>query len=180
MRIRAIMDWQGHYGIGRLGEVSFEWGDKAPKGIGVRAFDGWEQGGSTLVPVSSFHERCCASVNPFQPLFIPPPALFPPISGRPSSIARCGRVEKQYIPVSLWAFVCVCSHRNDATLPIPHYYPLHLTLQQVLLCGSERNSNYESKGRCKPSPKTLLHLSSSVLIGSFTLLPLYPLYQYPL
>jgi hypothetical protein len=126
MRIRAIMDWQGHYGIGRLGEVSFEWGDKAPKGIGVRAFDGWEQGGSTLVPVSSFHERCCASVNPFQPLFIPPPALFPPISGRPSSIARCGRVEKQRIPVSLWAFVCVFTSKrryspHTALLPLAYY-----------------------------------------------------------
>jgi len=45
MRIRAIMDWQGHYGMGRFGEMSFEWGDKAPKGIRVRALDGWEQGG---------------------------------------------------------------------------------------------------------------------------------------
>jgi hypothetical protein len=45
MRIRAIMDWQGHYGMGRLGGMSFEWGDKAPKGSRVRALDGWEQGG---------------------------------------------------------------------------------------------------------------------------------------
>lgn len=45
------MDWQGHYGIGRLGGMSFEWGDKVPKGTGVRAFDGWEQG---VHPLSGF------------------------------------------------------------------------------------------------------------------------------
>lgn len=65
-RVHCIMSNRAIIGLARtlwhgstFGGMSFEWGDKAPKGIGVRASDGNK--GVTLAAVSSFHERCCAS-----------------------------------------------------------------------------------------------------------------------